>query len=127
METGIKGQVVFTVDEEGSAKAMGSGALLVLATPKMIAMLEKAAWESVQPFLEEGCGTVGTLMNVTHEAATPLGMQVTCESELIAAEGKKLTFKVQAFDEAGRIGGGLHERFIVQNDRFQEKANRKKL
>lgn len=126
METGIKGQVVFTVDEAGCAKEMGSGALLVLATPKMIAMLEKAAWESVQPFLEDGCGTVGTLMNVTHEAATPLGMQVTCKSVLTDVSGKKLTFEVEAFDETGRIGGGLHERFIVNNERFQSKTDGKR-
>ena len=125
METGIKGQVVFTVDENGSAKTMGSGALDVLATPKMIAMLEKAAWESVQPFLEEGSGTVGTLMNVTHDAATPLGMQVRCCSELTAVDGKKLTFSVEAFDERGRIGGGTHERFIINNERFQNKTNAK--
>ncbi len=126
LEAGIKGSVEFTVETEGSAKAMGSGALDVLATPKMIAMLEKAAWESVQPFLEEGCGTVGTLMNVTHDAATPLGMKVSCRSELIQVEGKKLIFRVEAFDEKGHIGGGLHERFIVRNDKFQAKTDSKK-
>lgn len=125
METGTKGQVTFIVDESCSAKTMGSGALDVLATPKMIAMLEKAAWESVQPFLEEGCGTVGTLMNVTHDAATPLGMQVRCTSELTAVDGKKLTFFVEAFDERGHIGGGTHERFIINNEKFQNKTNAK--
>ena len=127
METGIKGQVEFIVDESGSAKVMGSGALDVLATPKMIAMLEKAAWESVQPYLEAGQGTVGTLMNVTHDAATPLGMKVTCVSELVQIEGKKLSFQVEAFDEKGRIGGGAHERFIVDNKKFQDKTDQKKL
>lgn len=126
MEPGIKGKVVFEAMPEGSAKEMGSGALSVLATPKMIAMLEKAAWESVQPYLEEGRGTVGTLMNVTHDAATPLGMQVTCVSELVRVEGKKLVFQVEAFDEAGRIGGGMHERFIINNERFQTKTDAKK-
>lgn len=126
MDTGIRGEVVFTADKEGSALEMGSGALSVLATPKMIAMLEKAAWESVQPYLDEGCGTVGTLMNVTHEAATPLGMQVTCRSVLVGIDGKKLTFQVEAFDQKGRIGGGTHERFIVNNEKFQTKADSKK-
>ena len=125
LEAGIKGQVEYIVEESGSAKAMGSGALEVLATPKMIAMLEKAAWESVQPYLEEGCGTVGTLMNVTHDAATPLGMKVTCVSELLEVEGKKLIFKVEAFDEKGHIGGGMHERFIVNNEKFQSKTDGK--
>ena len=126
LEIGIKGQVEFTADENGSAKAMGSGALDVLATPKMIAMLEKAAWESVQPYLEEGCGTVGTLMNVTHDAATPLGMKVTCISELVQIEGKKLIFKVEALDEKGHIGGGMHERFIVNSEKFQAKTDGKR-
>lgn len=126
METGIKGTAEYIVEENGSAKAMGSGALDVLATPKMIALLEQAAWESVQPYLEEGCGTVGTLMNVTHDAATPLGMKVTAETELVQIEGKKLIFKVEAFDENGHIGGGVHERFIVNNEKFQSKTNAKK-
>jgi predicted thioesterase len=126
LETGIKGQVEFIADESGSAKEMGSGALAVLATPKMIAMLEKAAWESVQPYLEDGCGTVGTLMNVTHDAATPLGMKVCCTSELVEVDGKKLVFKVEAFDEKGHIGGGMHERFIVNNEKFQAKTDGKR-
>ena len=126
LEIGIKGQVEFIAEESGSAKIMGSGALDVLATPKMIAMLEKAAWESVQPYLEDGCGTVGTLMNVTHDAATPLGMKVRCTSELVQVEGKKLVFKVEAFDEKGHIGGGMHERFIVNNEKFQSKTDGKK-
>ncbi len=126
LETGIKGTVEFIAEESGSAKVMGSGALDVLATPKMIAMLEKAAWESVQPYLEEGCGTVGTLMNVTHDAATPLGMKVWCTTELIRIEGKKLVFQVEAFDEKGHIGGGTHERFIVNNQKFQLKTDGKK-
>ena len=123
MDIGIKGQVIFTVDESCSAKTMGSGALNVLATPKMVAMLEKAAWESVQPFLEEGCGTVGTLMNITHDAATPLGMQVRCTSELTGIDGRRLIFSVEAFDERGHIGGGTHERFIVNNEKFQTKTD----
>lgn len=126
LETGIKGQVEFIADESGSAKIMGSGALDVLATPKMIAMLEKAAWESIQQYLEEGCGTVGTLMNVTHDAATPLGMKVCCTSELVEIDGKKLVFKVEAFDEKGHIGGGMHERFVVNNEKFQSKTDGKK-
>lgn len=125
MKTGIKGRVTFTVDKSGSAKEMGSGALDVLATPKMIAMLEKAAWESVQPFLEEGCGTVGTMMHVTHDAATPIGMKVICTSELTAVDGKKLIFRVEAFDAKGRIGGGTHERFIINDQKFQKKTDEK--
>ena len=125
METGIKGYAETTVSETISAKAMGSGALDVLATPAMIALMEKAAWTSVQPYLEEGEGTVGILMNITHDAPTPLGMKVHCESELIAVEGRKLKFTVAAFDEKGCIGKGTHERFIIKSEKFQAKANEK--
>ena len=125
MNIGIKGITERIVDDSITAKAMGSGSLSVFATPAMIAMMEKAACDSVQPELDEGCGTVGTLINITHDAATPVGMKVRCESELIAVDGRKLTFKVEAFDEKGRIGGGTHERFIIFNDKFQAKTDAK--
>lgn len=125
METGIKGYAETTVAEAISAKTMGSGALDVLATPAMIALMEKAAWTSVQPFLEDGEGTVGTLMNITHDAPTPLGMKVWCESELTEIDGRKLKFTVTAFDEKGCIGKGTHERFIIKSEKFQTKANEK--
>lgn len=125
MEVGIIGKVEFVVVENCTAKALGSGALRVLATPRMIAGLEEAAWKSIQPYLNEGDGSVGTLMNVTHDAATPVGMKVTCKSELKEIDGRRLVFTVEAFDEAGRIGGGTHERFIVTNDRFQTKTDKK--
>ena len=125
METGIKGYAESTVSESNSAKTMGSGALDVLATPAMIALMEKAAWTSVQPYLEKGEGTVGTLMNITHDAPTPLGMKVHCESELTAVEGRKLKFTVTAFDEKGCIGKGTHERFVIKSEKFQKKANEK--
>jgi predicted thioesterase len=126
LEVGIKGKQEVTVSESNSAKTMGSGTLDVFATPAMIALMEKTAWESVQPNLDEGSGTVGTSLNVKHVAATPLGMKVTCESELIKVDGRALTFSVKAYDEAGLIGEGEHERFIVFNDKFQAKANAKK-
>ncbi len=123
METGIKGSCEFIAEEKHSAKTMLSGTLDVLATPALVAMLEKAAWESVQPYLEEGCTSVGTLMNITHDAATPLGMKVRCESELIKTEGRKLVFNVEAFDDKGRVGGGIHERFIIQEQKFLDKID----
>jgi predicted thioesterase len=126
LEVGIKGKQEVTVSESNSAKTMGSGTLDVFATPAMIALMEKTAWESVQAKLDEGSGTVGTSLNVKHVAATPLGMKVTCESELIKVDGRALTFSVKAYDEAGLIGEGEHERFIVFNDKFQAKANAKK-
>lgn len=125
LETGIKGKDTVEVVPENTAAAVGSGLLEVFATPAMIALMEKTACNSVMPFLEEGCGTVGTELNVKHVAATPVGMTVTCESELIEADGRRLVFKVAAFDEVGMIGEGTHERFIVNNEKFQNKTNQK--
>lgn len=125
MEIGIKGICELVVTEEISAKKMGSGTLDVLATPAMIALMEKTAWTSVQDELDEGSGTVGISMNITHDAPTPLGMKVRCESELTAIDGRKLTFRVEAFDEKGSIGKGTHERFIINSEKFQKKADSK--
>jgi predicted thioesterase len=126
LEAGIKGKQEVMVSAENTAKTMGSGTLDVFATPAMIALMEKTAWESVQPQLDEGSGTVGTSLNVKHVAATPVGMKVICESELIKVDGRALTFSVKAYDETGLIGEGEHERFIVFNDKFQAKADAKK-
>lgn len=125
LETGIKGTKEITVTNELTAKTMKSGALDVFATPAMIALMEEVAYKSVAPELEEGCGTVGTMMNIKHVAATPVGMKVTCETELVKVDGRALTFSVKAFDECGLIGEGEHERFIVDDVKFQSKANGK--
>ncbi|MCB6991936.1 thioesterase family protein [bacterium 210820-DFI.6.37] len=126
LEAGIKGIQKTEVTEEKSALAMGSGTLKVFATPAMIALMEETAWKSVAEHLEEGCGTVGTGLDIQHTAATPIGMTVTCESELTEVDGRKLTFRLTAKDEAGVIGQGTHQRFIVQNEKFQAKADCKK-
>lgn len=125
LEVGIKGTKEIMVTNENTAKTMGSGTLDVFATPAMIALMENTAYESVASELEEGSGTVGTALNVKHVAATPVGMKVTCETELIKVDGRALTFSVKAFDEKGLIGEGEHERFIVFNDKFQAKADAK--
>ncbi|SCJ95653.1 Uncharacterised protein [uncultured Eubacterium sp.] len=125
LEIGIKGNQEVKVTDENTALTMGSGTLKVFATPSMIALMEKTAWQSVASDLEEGSGTVGTQLNVSHLSATPLGMTVRCESELIEVDGRKLVFKVSAYDEAGLIGEGTHERFIVKNEKFQAKADSK--
>lgn len=126
LEKGIKGTEEVIVNESNTAKAMGSGTLCVFATPAMTALMEKTAWKSVAPFLEEGMGSVGTLLKVKHMAPTPLGMKVTCVSELIEVDGRRLVFEVKAMDECGVIGEGEHERFIVANEKFQAKADGKK-
>ena len=125
LQTGIKGEVTEIVSENNSAAAMKSGELNVYATPSMIALMEQAAYKSVAGELEEGMGTVGTLMNVSHISATPLGMEVTAKTELIEIDRKRLVFHVEAFDERGKIGEGTHERFIIDNRKFQEKTDNK--
>ena len=125
LETGIKGTKEITGTNELTAKTFKSGTLDVYATPAMIALMEDVAFESVASELEEGCGTVGTLIDVKHVAATPVGMKVTCETELTKIDGRALTFSVKAFDECGLIGEGVHERFIINDEKFQAKANGK--
>ncbi len=125
LEVGIKGRKEIVVTKEKTAKSMCSGALDVFATPAMIALMENTAFESVADQLDPGCGTVGTALNVKHVSATPVGMKVTCETELIKVDGRALTFSVKAYDEAGLIGEGEHERFIIFEEKFQKKANDK--
>ena len=101
-------------------------ALEVTATPALAALVEKACWQSVAPELDPGCGTVGTKLELAHNAPTPVGMMVRCESELTAVDGRKLTFSAVMYDDAGEVGRATHERFIIQNEKFQKKADAKK-
>lgn len=125
MEIGITGVQTLTVTEDKTAKALGSGELAVFATPCMIALMENTAYKSVQPFLSADQGTVGTLLNVRHVAATPVGMEVRCETKLIEIDRKRLVFEVRAFDACGLIGEGVHERFIIDNQKFMQKTSAK--
>lgn len=122
---GIEGRIEQTVDPAQSAAAIGSGLVDVFATPMMVALMERTCNESVMPYLDEGQTTVGTRLDITHTAATPIGMTVRCKSELIEIDRRRLVFSVAAYDEAGVIGEGKHERFIVDHDKFQSKANNK--
>lgn len=126
LHPGIKGEQRVKVDHSRTAKAMGSGTLEVFATPAMIALIEKAAWTSVAPELEPGQGTVGTGLKVQHLASTPLGMTVTAKTELVEVSGRKLVFTAEISDETGLIGSGIHERFIVDEAKFQAKTDAKK-
>lgn len=126
LEAGIKGRQETVVTEEQLAVNVGSGKVRVFATPMMIALIEKTASLSVEPELGEGQTTVGTLLNVSHCSATPLGMKVWAESELVEIDRRRLVFKVAAFDEAGLIGEGTHERFIIDMEKFQSKTDSKK-
>ena len=126
LEPGVRGAAEVTVVPENTAAAAGSGALPVFATPCMIALMEKAAMNSVQPFLDEGQGTVGTRIDVSHLAATPVGMAVRAETELTAIDRRRLTFSGKAFADGELIGEGTHERFIVESARFLQKAEAKR-
>lgn len=126
LETGIRGKQSVAVTPENTAKTMGSGTLNVFATPALVALAEKTCWMSVADALDEGCGSVGTKLELEHTAPTPVGMTVTCHSELVAVEGRKLTFKVTLAAENGPVGGGTHERFIIFEEKFAAKAEAKK-
>lgn len=125
IETGIKGQAEALVEREDTAQVVGSGDLLVYATPCMVALMEGAVCQSVAPFLAEGESTVGTRMDVRHTSATPVGMTVRAESVVTAVDGRTITFEIRAFDEAGEIGSAVHERVIIRAERFLEKTYEK--
>ncbi|MCJ7666749.1 MAG: thioesterase family protein [Anaerolineae bacterium] len=122
---GLRAEVRLVVREEDTAKHLGSGNVAVLATPRMIALMEKASVKAVDHLLPPGQATVGSEIRVRHLAATPQGIEVTVFSELVEVEGRRLTFKVEAFDEREKIGEGTHIRFIIDLDRFREKVKAK--
>lgn len=126
MEIGIKGARDILVGEEMTARVMGSGELFVFATPAMVSLVEETAWRSVASYLPSGQGSVGTKLDVTHLAPTPVGMRVHCETELVEIDRRRLVFSFAVSDETGLIGEGKHERFIVDNARFEAKANAKR-
>ena len=126
LEIGKSYTIEQVVTPEMTARAIGSGGLEVFGTPFMMAMMEHAAMDCVQPDLPEGKGTVGVDIQSSHLAPTPVGMTVTCHSELVAVEGRKLTFKVTLADEKGPVGGGTHERFVIFEEKFAAKAEAKK-
>ena len=122
---GLKGRSETVVTEHNTADAVGSGLVPVLATPYMIALMENAASISLLPYLAADEGTVGTHLDVAHTSATPIGMKVWADAVVTAVDGKKITFEVSAFDEAGEIGRGTHERFIIRPEKFLAKAQGK--
>lgn len=126
LEAGLRGTATVAVTAANTARAMGSGTLEVFATPALAALAEQTCWQSVAPELEPGSGTVGTKLSLEHTAPTPVGMHVTCESELIAVEGRKLTFTVTMRDEKGPVGQGVHERVVINDAKFLAKAEAKR-
>ena len=125
METGIRGYAETVVDQTNIASAVGSGLLDVYSTPSMIALMEKAAADSVAPYLEEGQGTVGMRMEADHLAPTPLGQKVRAETELIEIDRRVLTFQIEVFSKKEKIGSAVHKRCIILNDRFLQKMHAK--
>lgn len=126
LQPGIKGRIELTVTKDKCAGALGSGELDVFATPAMIALIEETAWKSVVSELQPGEGTVGTALNVRHLAATPIGLQVWCETELSLVDRRRLVFDVKVYDAFGLVGEGTHERFIIQVEKFMKRANEKR-
>ena len=119
---GLKGQVSTLVEREDTALEVGSGSLLVYATPCMVALMEGAACDAIAEALPEGKTSVGTELNISHISATPVGLEVRAEAEVIAVEGSMITFRVEAFDEAGKIGEGTHKRAVITEQRFLDKV-----
>jgi predicted thioesterase len=126
LNIGTKGLGGMAVTEADTAIHNGSGQIEVFATPAMIALMEKTAQLSIQEQLPEGFVTVGTEIHITHSKASPLGAKITCQSELLEAEGKKLMFKVSAHDGKGIIGEGIHHRYIVNAREFMERVTANK-
>ena len=130
---GLKGRAETVVTDQNTAAAAGSGLVPVFATPWMVALMEHAAVGATAGCLSEGESTVGTRLDITHDAATPIGMKVWADAVVTAVDGKlteingkALTFSVAAYDESGLIGKGVHGRFIIAVDRFLAKAEKKR-
>ena len=119
---GMKGKVSTLVEREDTAAEVGSGSLLVYATPCIVALMEGAACEAITAALPEEKTSVGIALNISHLAATPVGMEVRAEAEVTEVEGNTITFQITAYDEAGKIGEGTHKRAIVTAQRFLDKV-----
>jgi fluoroacetyl-CoA thioesterase len=126
LRVGLSTSIESKVYQENTAEEMGSGSLAVYATPSMAALMEKAALTAVEQHLPAGSSTVGTSLSIRHMAATPVGMRVRAVAELVEIQDRKLTFKIEAFDEAEKIGEGMHERYIIDVDRFTSKVQAKR-
>lgn len=126
LTVGAQGEKRERVTEENTAIRFGSGSIAVYATPAMVGLMEGAAMQAIEGQLPEGASTVGIELRVRHTAATPVGMAVRATAELMEIDGRRLVFAVKAFDEKEEIGSGVHERFVVNVERFLQKAEGKK-
>lgn len=119
---GMKGEASTSVEREDTALEVGSGSLLVYATPCMVALMEGAACEAIEQAIPEGKTSVGIELNITHVSATPVGMEVRAEAEVTQVDGNTISFRLAAYDEAGLIGQGTHKRAIISSQRFLDKV-----
>ena len=119
---GMKGQTSTLVEREDTACEVGSGSLLVYATPCMVALMEGAACEAISAVLPEDKTSVGMELNIQHLSATPVGLEIRAEAEVTAVDGSVITFHVAAYDEAGLIGEGTHKRAVITTQRFLDKT-----
>ena len=122
---GLSGSASAVVVQENTAQALGSGSVPVFGTPALIALLEKAAVDALAPGLAPGQTSVGVRVDVRHLAATPLGLTVSAQARLLAVDGRRLTFAVTAFDDAEQVAEGIHERVIVDEQRFLARVQQK--
>jgi len=125
LKPGLKAEKSEIVSNKNTAITLGSGGLEVYSSPSMIALMEGTALLSVDPLLPEGYSTVGTELNIKHLSATPPGMKITAKAELLEIDGRALSFSVEAYDEAGKIGEGTHKRFIIESEKFLIKIKNK--
>ena len=125
INTGISKKIITTVTLEKLASAVGSGTADVFSTPMMVALMENAAMNCISEYLDEGETSVGTHMDVKHISASPVGMQVYAIATVTGTEGRKVNFKIEAFDTAGKIGEATHSRFVLLQDIFEAKAKAK--
>ncbi len=127
LEPGLTNELNMTVAEDDTARASGGGTLpLVLSTPRMISYMERTAHQALLPYLAEGQTSVGTVVNIRHLGATPVGMQVRFRAELLEVDRRRLRFKVEAWDELEKVGEGEHERFIIDWQRFLDGIEKKR-
>ena len=125
LKPGLRGRAELLVGEEHTAPRVGSGRVHVLATPVMINLIEAAALDAVERLLPAGRQSLGTVLNVRHVAATPVGMRVTATAEVTAVDGRTMRFRVEVRDERELIGDGAHERVVVNVAKFDERVQRK--
>ena len=126
LKTGLVGESSEVVTDQLTAASHGSGLVPAFATPAMIALMENASVAAIQKYLSAGQTSVGTEVNIQHLAATPVGMRVRARSELTAVDGRRLSFKVEAWDDKEKIGEGTHVRAIIDDARFKERIAQKR-